>query len=410
MSTIISRELLIDFDNAATYINPDGKLTLQIKPNAMTNLPSVAAGLHYNSTLASAYGTLTTAAMETLYPNEYAVPNKVDAGVRSAYRYHGSTEDANSVYMTINDIEYSKAILTTTPTDATQMDITDITTTRDNTVIKCYITRNNSSTNMYTGVAVGSNYYLKFYFKQVMCHAVASTAGIAAVSVSNPTPYIGESVTYTATLASEDVVFYGWSTDMSGTSIISQDLSYTCSPTDDMVLYALSSSTSAPTTNHETEEGDIAYLTDSNMETYWRTNSEQQTGTYVQYMFYQPIFFIGLQTESITYPDECISSGSVLQVTYDDGTTWETVGRFTGESSCTIVGIHKENVTGVRIYVEEASGTKLCVNEIIMYYTITKPICEIVKGVYKKVDGAWVEWKDMLSLFDYKNTFTQPSE
>lgn len=165
MSTIISRELLIDFDNAATYINPDGELTLQIEPNAMTNLPSVAAGLHYNSTLASAYGTLTTAAMETLYPNEYAVPNKIDIGVRSAYRYHGSTEDANSVYMTINDVEYSKAILTTTPTDATQMDITDITTTRDNTVIKCYITRNNSSTSMFTGVAVGSNYYLKFYFK-----------------------------------------------------------------------------------------------------------------------------------------------------------------------------------------------------------------------------------------------------
>jgi uncharacterized protein YpuA (DUF1002 family) len=67
---------------------------------------------------------------------------------------------------TINDVEYGKVILTTTPTDATQTDIIDITTTRDNTVIKCYITRNNSSTNMFTGVAVGSNYYLKFYFKK----------------------------------------------------------------------------------------------------------------------------------------------------------------------------------------------------------------------------------------------------
>ena len=227
MSTIISRELLIDFDNATTYINPDGELTLRIEPSALVNLPTVAAGLHYNSSLASAYGTLTATAMETLYPNEYAVPNKIDVGVQSAYRYRGSTEDANSVYMTINDVEYGKTILTTTPTNATQANITDITTTRDNTVIKCYITKNNSSTSILSGVAVGSNYYLKFYFKQVMCHAVASTAGITAVSVSNPTPYVGESVTYTATLASEDVVFYGWSMDMNGASIISQDLSYT---------------------------------------------------------------------------------------------------------------------------------------------------------------------------------------
>ena len=81
MSTIISRELLIDFDNATTYINPDGNLTLRVEPSALVNLPSVAAGLHYNSSLASAYGTLTAAAMETLYPNEYAVPNTVDIGV-----------------------------------------------------------------------------------------------------------------------------------------------------------------------------------------------------------------------------------------------------------------------------------------------------------------------------------------
>lgn len=49
----------------------------------------------------------------------------------------------------------------------------------------------------------------KFYFKQVMYHAVASTAGITAVSVFNPAPYVGESITYTATLASEnEVIMY----------------------------------------------------------------------------------------------------------------------------------------------------------------------------------------------------------
>ena len=142
------------------------------------------------------------------------------------------------------------------------------------------------------------------------------------------------------------------------------------------------------------------------METYWRTNSEQLTGTYVQYMFFQPIFFIGLQVESITHPEECITSGTVLQVTTDNGVTWETVSRFTGEPSCTLVGIHKDNVNGIRIYVDEPSNTKLCVNEIIMYYTIEKPVCEIVKAAYKKVNGTWVQWTDMLTLFEQGNTLT----
>ena len=406
MATIVEKELLINYDNVTTYVTADGGIILQIEPSSLTNLPNAAMGLHYNSAAASAYGTLTSAAMEVLYPSAAAIPIKVDVGLRDAYRYNGSTEDANSAYIVINGTEYCKSILTTSATDYIQLDVTDVTTTRDNTTIQCYVTKNNSSTSIFSGVAISTNAYFKFYFTQLTCAAVASTAGITGVTVSNQTPYVGESVTFTATLASEDVIFYGWSTDMSGTSFVSQDLSYTCSPTEDMVLYALSSSTSAPTSNHETYEGDIAYLTDGNYDTYWRTSSEQLTGTYVQYMFYQPIFFIGLQTESITYPEECISDGTVLQITTDNGTTWETVGHFNGQASCTVVGIHREGVNGVRIYVETPSNKKFCVNEVIMYYTITKPVCNVIKAVYKKVDGVWTLWTDMLSLFEHSDTFT----
>lgn len=405
MSTLIPMELLINYDNATTYLNADGGVKLQIQPSSLTGLPSCAAGLEYNSSLASAYATLKTEAMNALYPNEYAVPTKVDVGVKNAARYRGSTEDANSSYVTINDAIYGKLILTTDVVDHTETDITDVTTTRDNTTIRCYITKNNSSTGFFNGVGVCSDYYFKFYFTQVNCAAVISTSGVSEVSVSNPTPYVGESVTYTATLASDDVIFYGWSTAMDGSAIISQDLSYTCSPTDDLVLYALSSSTSPPTTNHETYEGDISCLTDGNMDSYWRTNSEQLTGTYVQYMFFRPVFFIAIQTYSTTHPEESITDGSVLQLSYDNGATWETVGRFTGESICVIAGIHKENVTGYRIYVEKPSNTKLCVNEVTAYYTIDKPVCDVVKLVYKKVNGTWVEWNDMLTLLN-SDTFT----
>lgn len=406
MSTIITRELSIDYNNCDTYMTVDSGVKIKITPSSLISKPNVAYGFSTSSTDAIGSVTLTPAAMEALYPNEYATPHEVDMGFYSCYRYNGSTSDENKVYINVNDTTYHTYLPTTDPLESYAYGITDITTSRDNTVIKCWATKNNESTSYITGVAVCANVYFKLYFKQLNCSAATSTAGVASVEVSNTTPFVGESVTFTATLASEDAVFYGWATDMSGTNIVSQDLQYTCSPTEDLVLYALSSSTSAPTTNHETYEGDIAYLTDNNMETYWRTSSEQTTGTYVQYMFYQPIFFIGLQAESVTYPEECITSGSVLQITYDDGATWETVGRFSGEPSCTIVGVHAENVNGIRIYVEKPSDNKFCVNELIMYYTIEKPVCDTVKAVYKKVDGVWTLWTDMLTLFEHATAFT----
>lgn len=406
MSTIVTKELSIDYNNCETYMSVDSGVKVKITPSSLISKPNVAYGFSTTSSDATGSVTLTADAMAVLYPNEYATPHQADLGFYSAYRYNGSTGEENSLYITVNDTTYHTYLPTTDPLESYAYDITDITTSRDNTTIKCHATKNVDSTSYISGVAVCGNVYFKLYFKQLECYAVSSTAGISSVSVSNYTPYVGEPITCTATLADEDVVFYGWSTTIDGTNIVSQDLSYTYYPTEDTTLYALSSSTSAPTTNHETYEGDIAYLTDNNYETYWRTSSEQTTGTYVQYMFYQPIFFIGLQAESITYPEECITSGSVLQVTYDDGATWETVGRFTGEASCTIVGVHKENVNGVRIYVEEASSTKFCVNEIIMYYTNEKPVCDTIKAVYKKVDGTWTLWTDMLTLFDHATAFT----
>mgnify|MGYP003289122331 CR=1 FL=1 len=405
MSTIVTRELSIDYDNAKTYLTGDGAVSIPITPSSLIGKTNCAVGFYTNDSEASGCATLNSVAMEALYPNEYAIPHQLDTGVLNAYRYNGSTEDANSAYISINGTTYAKLILTKDETNYIQTGITDISTTRNNTTIQCCITKNNGSTSYLTGVAIATDCYFKLYFKQLTCAAVASTAGIAGITVSNPIPYVGESVTYTATLANDEVVFYGWATDMGGTNIVSQNLSYTCSPTEDLVLYALSSSTSAPTTNHETYDGNIACLTDNNYESYWRTSSEQATGTYVQYMFHQPIFFIGVQTESITYPDECITRGSVLQVTTDGGTTWETVGRFTGEPSCTIAGVHKENTNGFRIYVEEASNTKFCVNEIIMYYTVEKPVCNVIKAVYKKVNGVWTLHTDMLSLFEHGTAF-----
>lgn len=395
MSVLISRELLINYDNATTYLTANNTLSLPYNSNGY----QTAIGIISSSSLASASATLNSAAMDILFPSDNAIPQEAELGVLDAKKNNGTVEEANSAYISINDTEYTKTILTNNPSSSYEK-VQGGLTSKNNTSINCFLTKDNSKTGGGSGVSVGSNYYLKLTFKQVSCYGVALAAGIGSITVSNYTPYVGDSVTFTANLVNDDVVFYGWSTVMDGSQIISQDLSYTCSPTDDLILYAVSSFSTPITTNYETLEGHTAYLYDSNFETYWRSNDNQSAGKYIECMFHQPIFFIALQVESIVNPSECLSDKNIFQITRDNGVTWETVARFTGQPSCTIAGVHKENVNGVRIYAEEDSDTKLSINEIMFYHTIERPVCNVIKAVYKKIDGNWVEMTDMLSLFE----------
>lgn len=80
---------------------------------------------------------------------------------------------------------------------------------------------------------------LILYFNQYNAQALISdgSTGIQSVSVSNLTPYYGDTITFSVKLA-QDVAFDGWYSDSACTQLVSTDQNYSVSPSSDITLYA----------------------------------------------------------------------------------------------------------------------------------------------------------------------------
>ena len=80
---------------------------------------------------------------------------------------------------------------------------------------------------------------LILYFNQYNAQALISdgSTGIQSVSVSNLTPYYGDTITFSVKLA-QGVTFDGWYSDSACTQLVSTDTTYSVEPTADIVLYA----------------------------------------------------------------------------------------------------------------------------------------------------------------------------
>lgn len=80
---------------------------------------------------------------------------------------------------------------------------------------------------------------LILYFNQYNAQALISdgATGIQSASVSNLTPYYGDTITFSVKLA-QDTTFDGWYSDSACTQLVSTDTTYSVEPTADIVLYA----------------------------------------------------------------------------------------------------------------------------------------------------------------------------
>lgn len=155
--------------------------------------------------------------------------------------------------------------------------------------------------------------------------------------------------------------------------------------------------TVSTSTSHGTYSGDISNVTDGDTSTYWWSNDAQSAGTYIQFTFSEAVIFNGLTCVTLDNTGDCVSSGTVLQVS-SDGETWTTVGTFDGTSSVTFsdLGVTCQYV---RIYASSSSNKWLCINEITLDYTEISSDTGLrvkqggtwvkVTAVYLKTDGAW---------------------
>lgn len=136
-------------------------------------------------------------------------------------------------------------------------------------------------------------------------------------------------------------------------------------------------------TSHGTYYGSIENITDGDTSTYWWSNDAQSAGTYVQFSFSKPVIFNGLTYQTLNNTGDCISSGTLLQVS-EDGENWTTVGTFDGSAELTFSALSIK-CQYVRIYASSSSNKWLCINEITLDYT------EIVEALLLKIGGAWVK-------------------
>ena len=194
--------------------------------------------------------------------------------------------------------------------------------------------------------------------------------------------------------------------------LISTDILYTSNFTVPTEAYSVDSEVDPPfeinvTTNYGTYSGRIGNLTDGNTSTYWWSNSSQSVGKYIQFSFSRPVTFNGLTAQTLNNTGDRICSGTVLQIS-TDGSTWTTVGQFSGGATYTFSDLNQKNVVAVRLYVQTASSNWLCINEITLdyieetsnFYLKIDGAWTQVQAVYKKVSGSWVEQSDVSGLFD----------
>ena len=227
---IVERELTITYDNVKS-VSASDKVSLAVAATAFA--PAVAYRIYTSHTKHEYYAYLTQGGLDLLFPNDTAKPFKADAGVVTASRFAGSTSDKNQMWAYLNGTTTTALNVTTSDQDKIDYGITSgvAGTTKSQADFRVYLKHSSGA------VAVGGNAYFKLYFYQYSCSANAVGNGIQSVSVSNSSPYEGDTVTFTPKLVN-GATWDGWYSDAECTQLVSTEQNYSVSPSSDITLYA----------------------------------------------------------------------------------------------------------------------------------------------------------------------------
>ncbi len=173
------------------------------------------------------YATLNDAAKEVIFPSTAARPFKADSEI-SCSRSGGACIVALQFDST--DI-HSESFTSITQQVKSKSGIIDaqLTGSARSTQIRWHVHGGNSDAQRVKHVI------LKLYFNQYTMQAIGD--GVVTASVSNASPYQGDSVIFSAVVPN-GMAWLGWYSDPAYTILVSTDQSYSVSPESDLTLYA----------------------------------------------------------------------------------------------------------------------------------------------------------------------------
>ena len=222
MATVVTKELNITVHNSKIYCIAD-HLDLAEQTYAFKK--------YFNGST-DGYATLNDIAKKSLFPSASARPFKADSEIscsRSggtcivALQFNGKDIHSES-FTSINQQVKSKSGIVNA----------ELTRSTRSTQIRWHVHGGNASSQRVKHVI------LKLYFNQYTMQAIGD--GVATATVSNTSPYQGDSVIFSAVVPS-GATWFGWYSDPACTILVSTDQSYSASPESDLTLYAKATKT-----------------------------------------------------------------------------------------------------------------------------------------------------------------------
>ena len=221
MATVVTKKLRLDKNNIENYCNAK---------NVSFNVADHAWRKWLNGS-SDGYIILKDNGKAELFPTSTAHPFKADSTISASRSAGTCIVDLQFAGTKVHEESYTSG----SQHSKSKENITDsavIDSTRA-TEIKWHVHGKNGDNQR------GDLLELILYFNQYNAQALISdgATGIQSVSVSNLTPYYGDTITFSVKLA-QDVTFDGWYSDSTCTQLVSTDQNYSVSPSSDITLYA----------------------------------------------------------------------------------------------------------------------------------------------------------------------------
>lgn len=219
MPTVESKSITIDRSNVTQYVTANG-VTLDTS--------YLGNDVAFRSSKKTGYAVLNDAAKAVLYPNASAHPLKADSTMQI-----GASTKNNNNYVELQFGGTAVHHQLCANANETKTDLTDsaITGSTSSTEIRYKVNINSLFV-----AAIVTHTILTLYFNKYACVAIIAGNGVTSASVSNATPWDGDSVTFTATIKG-GATWHGWYSDAACTQLVSTSQTYTTSAAD-LTLYA----------------------------------------------------------------------------------------------------------------------------------------------------------------------------